>query len=71
MIQKKKPNIKFIMVDDNNQLKPVNDRATIGSKNSLALFELCKENRLELITRRRSNDILINMCKFENIIKSN
>ena len=38
---------------------------------SLALYELCDGNRLQLSTCRRSDDTLFNMCKFENIMKVN
>ena len=59
---------KFIIVGDFNQLKPVNDRVDVAYKNSVALFELCQGNRIQLSTCRRSDDILFNMCKFENIM---
>jgi len=32
------------------------------------LYELCAGNRLELTTCRQSDDILFNMCKFDNIM---
>jgi hypothetical protein len=67
MIKTMKPNIKFIITGDFNQLKPVNDRVCVDYKNSLALFELCDGNRLILSKCRRSDDTLFNMCKFENI----
>ena len=70
MLQKMKPELKFIIAGDFNQLEPVNDR--IGSnfdyKNSQALLELCDFNKLQLSKCRRSDDILFNMCKFENIM---
>ena len=37
-------------------------------KEYLPLFELTDGNRLELTTCRRSDDILFNLCKFENIM---
>ena len=45
-------NNKFVIVRDFNQLKPVNDNVDINYKNSLALYELCAGNRLELTTCR-------------------
>ena len=70
MLKRIKPNLKFIIAGDFNQLKPVNDR--IGSRfdysNSQALLELCDFNKLQLSICRRSDDVLFNMCKFENIM---
>ena len=68
MLKQKNMNIKFIIVGDYNQLAPVNDRVICDYKNSLALYELCDGNRINLTTCRRSDDILYNMCKFENIM---
>ena len=67
--QNKQLNIKFIIVGDFNQLPPVNDCINVNYMDSLALYELCNGNRLQLTTCRRSDDILFNMCKFENIMK--
>ena len=68
MLKQKNMNIKFIIVGDYNQLAPVNDRVICDYKNILALYELCDGNRINLTTCRRSDDILYNMCKFENIM---
>ena len=68
MLNQRQLNIKFIIVGDFNQLKPVNDRINVQYKNSLALFELCQGNRLQLSTCRRSDNVLFNMCKFKNIM---
>ena len=68
MLNQMQLNIKFIIVGDFNQLLPVNDRVSVLYKNSLALFELCQGNRLQLSPCRRSDDTLFNMCKFENIM---
>ena len=68
MLKQKNMNIKFIIVGDYNQLAPVNDRVICDYKNSLALYELCDGNRINLTTCRRSDDILYNLCKFENIM---
>jgi hypothetical protein len=73
MIKRIKPNIKFIIAGDFQQLPPINDRIQdnlkyeFNYKNSVALKELCDSNMLQLTKCRRSDDILYNMCKFENI----
>jgi hypothetical protein len=72
MIQRIKPTIKFIIAGDFNQLPPIKDRIEqigyeFNYKGSVALKELCNFNKLELTKCRRSDDILFNMCKFENI----
>ena len=73
MLKRIKPNTIFIIAGDFNQLPPINDRIQenidyeFDYKNSLALKELCDFNMLQLSKCRRSDDILYNMCKFENI----
>jgi len=73
MLKRIKPNIKLIFVGDHQQLLPINDRIQenidyeFDYKNSVALKELCDCNMLQLSKCRRSDDILYNMCKFENI----
>ena len=72
MVKRIKPDIKFIIAGDFQQLPPINDRIEqkqyeFNYKSSVALKELCDFNKLELTTCRRSDDILFNMCKFENI----
>ena len=73
MLKRIKPNIKLIFVGDFNQLSPIDDRIQenidyeFNYKHSVALKELCDCNMLELTKCRRSDDILYNMCKFENI----
>ena len=70
MVKRIKPNIKFIIVGDFQQLPPINDRISedeFDYESSLALKELCDFNKLELTECRRSDDKLFNMCKFENI----
>ena len=73
MLKRIKPNIKLIFVGDFNQLPAINDRIQenldyeFNYKHSIALKELCDCNMLELSKCRRSDDILYNMCKFENI----
>jgi hypothetical protein len=62
------PDIKFIIAGDFAQLLPVKDRIEdCNYKNSLALHELCDGNRLELTKCRRSDAILFNMLRPENI----
>ena len=69
MIKKLRPNIKFIISGDYNQLKPVNDR--ISSKtdyaNAPCLFELADYNKIELTKCRRADATLYNLIKFDNI----
>ena len=73
MLKRIKPNVKLIFVGDYNQLSPIDDRIqqnidySFDYKNSVALKELCDYNILKLTKCRRSDDILYNMCKFENI----
>ena len=69
MIKKIKPNIKFIISGDYNQLKPINDRISIYTDyaNSPCLFELADYNKIELTKCRRADDTLYNLIKFDNI----
>ena len=75
MLKRIKPDIKFIIAGDFNQLAPIDDRIQenikyeFDYKNSVALKELCDNNKLELSNCRRSDNVLFNMCKFENINK--
>lgn len=70
MMKRMKPKLKIIIAGDFQQLKPVNDRIGVNFDyaNSQALLELCDYNKLQLTICRRSDDILFNMCKFENIM---
>ena len=70
MLKRMKPELKFIVAGDFNQLEPVNDRigADFDYANSQALLELCDYNKIQLSKCRRSDDILFNMCKFQNIM---
>jgi hypothetical protein len=69
IVKKLRPDIIFIMCGDFRQLPPVMDRVGIVDyKNSVALNELCDANRLQLSKCRRSDDVLFNMCKEENIM---
>ena len=70
VLKRMRPDIKFIIAGDFAQLLPVKDRVeNCDYKNSLALFELCDGNRLELLKCRRSDATLFNMLLPENIGK--
>lgn len=75
MLKRIKPDLKFIIAGDFNKLTPINDRININNEfnyaNSQALFELCDFNKLELTKCRRSDDVLFNMCRFDNIMNIN
>ena len=62
MIKRIKPDIKFIISGDYNQLKAVNDRISIHTdySNAPCLFELADYNKLVLTKCRRSDDTLYN-----------
>jgi energy-coupling factor transporter ATP-binding protein EcfA2 len=67
-LKKLLPNMNFIIAGDYRQLLPVKDRVEgIDYKNSAALWELCKGSRIQLSKCRRSDDVLFNLCKPENI----
>ena len=67
MIKKLRPNIKFIISGDYDQLKPVNDRISPETdySNSPCLFELADCNKLQLTECRRADDKLYNLIKFD------
>ena len=64
-----KPDTKFILVGDYNQLKPVNDRVSEKAdyECSPVVYELCDGKRIQLSKCRRSDDKIYNMCLPENI----
>ena len=65
-----RPDIKFIIAGDFAQLLPVKDRIEdCNYKDSLALFELCDGNRIQLLKCRRSDSTLFNMLLPHNINK--
>ena len=68
-MKKLKPEIKFIISGGFNQLKPVCDRISPKYDYSLnpALFELCDFNMIQLTTRRRANNKLFNLIKYDNV----
>ncbi len=69
MIKKIRPDIKFIISRDHNQLQPINDRISIYTdySNSPCLFELADYNKIELTKCRWADDTLYNLIKFDNI----
>ena len=69
MIKTLKPSLKFIICGDFRQLPPVNDRVDVNYKNSIALYELCDGNRLQLSKCRRADDELFQLCTEDNIPK--
>ena len=68
-VKKIRPDIKFIISADFNQLSPVNDRISplTDYENSPAFFELTDCNMLKLTKCRRSNKKLFDLIQFENI----
>jgi len=70
-LKRAKPELKFILVGDFEQLPPVNDRLGNRSfEDSRALYELCDGNKLKLRICRRADDKLFNMLKKITLIKS-
>ena len=69
MVKRIKPDIKFILSGDYNQLPTVNDRisAYTDYANSPCLFELADYNKIQLTKCRRADDKLFNMLQFNNI----
>ena len=69
MMKKIKPDIKFIISGDFNQLKPVADRISPRTDyaNSPALYELCNSNKINLTTCRRADDAFFKLIDFKNI----
>ena len=68
-VKKIRPDIKFIISADFNQLSPVNDRISplTDYENSPAFFELTDCNMLKITKCRRSNKRLFDLIQFENI----
>ena len=65
-----KPELGFIIVGDFGQLLPVNDRGVYDYENSRALYEICNGNRISLTKCKRSDDILFNICKDPENVKT-
>ena len=66
-IKKLKPNLKFIIAGNFDQLLPVKDRAEFEYQDSVALYDLCDGLKLNLTKCRRSDDICFNKCSPNNI----
>ena len=66
-IKKCKPDLKFILVGDYNQLDPVKDRELYDYSTSNILYELSDGNKLLLTKCRRADDELFKMLQFDNI----
>ena len=60
-LQRLKPDIRFIIVGDFNQLAPVNDKKEFHYKNSYVLYELCQGNRISL-SKVEDQTILYSIC---------
>ena len=67
IIQKLKPKLRFIIAGNFDQLLPVKDVGDFDYQNSVALYDLCEGNRLNLTTCRRSDDVCFRKCSPENI----
>ena len=67
IMKRLRPELKFIIAGDFEQLLPVNDRVDCDYKTSPALHELADGNRLQLSKCRRADDILYNLCNPKNI----
>ena len=69
MIKKIKPEIKFIISGDYDQLPAVNDRISqyTDYSNSPCLFELSDYNKIQLTKCRRADDKLYNLIQFNNV----
>ena len=69
MIKKFKPEAKFIISGDYNQLPTICDRISehYNYSRNPALFELCNFNKIELTKCRRANDKLFNLIKSDNV----
>ena len=69
MIKKLKPETKFIISGDYNQLDPVADSISPNynyARNS-AIYELCNFNKIQITKCRRANNKLFNLIKSDNI----
>jgi ATP-dependent exoDNAse (exonuclease V) alpha subunit len=61
LIKRYVPNVKFIVIGDFRQLKPVNDVYTGSYKDSPALHQLCDGQQINLTRCRRSDAALFNL----------
>jgi hypothetical protein len=69
IIKQLRPDIKFIVSGDFEQLLPVNDRIgdNFDYKNSVALFELCDGNRIQLTDCYRADKDFFDLCDPKNV----
>jgi len=69
MIKKLKPETRFIISGDYDQLEPVADRISpkYNYARNPAIFELCNFNKVQLTKCRRANDKLFNLIKSDNV----
>ncbi len=69
MIKKFKPETKFIISGDYNQLPTICDRISehYNYSRNPALFELCNFNKIHLTKCRRAKDKLFNLIKSDNV----
>jgi AAA domain len=71
MIKRIKPNFKFIIAGDFNQLPPVKDRIgeSFNYSNCQALLELCDFNKVQLSKCKRSDGFVVDFETINNIKK--
>ena len=71
MIKRIKPNLKFIIAGDFNQLPPVKDRIgeSFNYSECQALLELCDFNKVQLFKCRRSDGFVVDFETINNIKK--
>jgi ATP-dependent exoDNAse (exonuclease V) alpha subunit len=68
VLQRMKPNLKFIIAGNFDQLLPIQDRVSnVDYESSVALHDLCEGNRLKLMTCRRSDDVCFKKVHPANI----
>ena len=69
MLQKLKPETKFIISGDYDQLPAICDRISenYNYARNPAIFELCNFNKVQLTKCRRANDKLFNLIKSDNV----
>jgi hypothetical protein len=68
LIKRAFSNIKFIIAGDFGQLPPVKDNWSGDYENSPAMHNLCDGNKISLITCRRANKELYDLCRDVNSI---
>lgn len=67
-IKKINPKIIFYICGDFEQLKPVNDDWSGDYENSVALIDLCNNNKMLLTKCKRSDEELFNLCKNTSLV---